>query len=112
VKGQQIPVSDLGLQPERTIFAWNRTMVSLLAASAVFLRWLPYHGASVLILVALTSILALGILASQRTRYRKMARGVEMEQVSADVAAVLFTAGSVVLLGVCAIAIVLWVGLA
>ncbi|QCB99040.1 DUF202 domain-containing protein [Arthrobacter sp. PAMC25564] len=33
-----------GLQPERTELAWGRTLVALLAANAISLRWLPTHG--------------------------------------------------------------------
>lgn len=102
-----IEITGPGLQPERTVIAWNRTMVSFLIASVVFLRWLPHYGAGVIYLVALSMLLALGIFASQRARYRKMSRGVRAERVSADVLAVLLTAGTVLALGVCAIVIVL-----
>jgi len=102
-----IEVSDPGLQPERTVIAWNRTMVSFLIASAVFLRWLPHYGSGVIYLLALSLLLALGILASQRARYRKMSRGVQAERVGADVVAVLLTCGTVLALGICAIVIVL-----
>lgn len=106
MSGGPVPLSDPGLQPERTIFAWNRTMVSFLAAAAVLLRWVAHHGAGVLLLVALSSVLALAIFASQRSRYRKMAWGVEAECVGADVLAVLLTSGAVMVLGAGAIAIV------
>ena len=41
MKNEPFEIADAGLQPERTIFAWNRTMVSFLVVSAVFLRWRP-----------------------------------------------------------------------
>lgn len=36
--------SDPGLQPERNLFAWRRTIVSLVVVSVLLVRWLPRHG--------------------------------------------------------------------
>lgn len=100
-------ISDPGLQPERTVFAWNRTMVSFLVVSAVFLRWLPHYGAGMILLIALSSSVAVGILLSQRARYRRMARGVKSERVGADAVAVLLTTLTLLALGACALVLVL-----
>lgn len=42
------PHGDPGLQPERTVLAWGRTTLTLVTASAIFLRWIPEHGPLVL----------------------------------------------------------------
>lgn len=104
---EPIEISDPGLQPERTVFAWNRTMVSFLVVSAVFLRWLPHYGLAVILLIAISSSMAFGILLSQLARYRKMAQGVKAERVSADVLAVLLTTAVLLALGACAVILVL-----
>lgn len=106
---EPIEISDPGLQPERTIFAWNRTMVSFLVVSAVFLRWLPHFGLGVFLMVAVAALMAFGILVSQQSRYRKMALGIKHERVSADVVAVLMTTLTLLVLGGFAIYLVLGV---
>lgn len=62
--------NDVGLQPERTLLAWRRTLLSLLAVSTLFLRWIPHHGAFAfgLIGVALLSVVAIWL--GQWRRYR------------------------------------------
>lgn len=103
----QIPVSDPGLQPERTVLAWGRTLVSFLVVSAVFLRWLPHYGWGIIALIAVTMALAGGIFFSQRRRYRRMAFGLEGGKIHADVVAVLVMTGSMLALGVSGIVLVL-----
>lgn len=90
--------TDPGLQPERTTLAWGRTMMALVAASLLFLRWLPEHGAFVGVPVGVALAAALAINASQRARYRHSSTGIHREQARADVVAVFVTAGVVSLL--------------
>lgn len=104
---EPVRISDPGLQPERTVFAWNRTMVSFLVVSAVFLRWLPHYGMGMILLIAVSSSMAMGILVSQRARYRRMALGVKQERVQADVVAVLMTTLALCALGGYALFLVL-----
>ncbi|MEU5839232.1 DUF202 domain-containing protein [Streptomyces diacarni] len=104
---EPVGISDPGLQPERTVFAWNRTMVSFLVVSAVFLRWLPHYGMGMILLIAVSSSMAMGILFSQRARYRRMALGVKQERVQADVVAVLMTTLALCALGGYALFLVL-----
>lgn len=98
---------DPGLQPERTSLAWGRTMMSLVTASALFLRWLPQHGLPILLLFAVSSAAALGIYLTQRRRYTARSRGVLTDHAEADVTAVLWTAFAGVALGGLGIGVVL-----
>lgn len=63
--------ADAGLQPERTWMAWRRTLLSLVAASLLCLRWVPQHGRFALVLVALALLAALAIGLGQQRRYRQ-----------------------------------------
>ena len=94
--------NDPGLQPERTVMAWGRTMLSLFVASAVFLRWLPHYGPVIMVLVLLSGLAATGIYASQQRRYRAGSEGISAGRIEADVVAVVSTGASVVVLGVLA----------
>lgn len=98
---------DPGLQPERTILSWGRTTLSLFVVGAVFLRWLPHYGMPILLLVLVSAGGALAIYATQRRRYGRRARGIAEERLEADAAAVFWTAGAVMVLGVLALAVVL-----
>jgi Domain of unknown function (DUF202) len=91
--------SDPGLQPERTVLAWGRTLLALLTASAIFLRWLPTHGFFVFALVATASVSSACIFAKQRIRYRRHAQGLNTEHLRADLAGVLSLSAAVLLLG-------------
>lgn len=89
--------ADPGLQPERTVLAWGRTLVALFTASAIFLRWLPIHGLLVLAVVAAAALTAACIFLTQRIRYRKYAKGMNTEHLRTNVAGV-FSLSVVVLL--------------
>ncbi|MBF7141194.1 MULTISPECIES: DUF202 domain-containing protein [Pseudomonas] len=65
------PHADVGLQPERTWLAWRRTLLSLVGASLLFLRWVPHHGAFAFVLVGVALAAALGIGARQQRRYHQ-----------------------------------------
>lgn len=91
--------TDPGLQPERTVMAWGRTLLALLTVSAIFLRWLPTHGPLVLALMAAAVVTAGGIFATQRIRYRRSSRGINAENLHADAGGVLALSAGVVLLG-------------
>ena len=91
---------DPGLQPERTVLSWGRTMMALCTAAAVHLKWLPTHGVFVLSVFAVAVCLAGGIYATQRMRYRRAATAIAGERITPDAVAVFVTAGACVLLGV------------
>lgn len=100
---------DPGLQPERTVLSWGRTMLLFALVGAVFLRWLPHYGAWTLLLTLTCALVAATIYLTQRLRYNRQSRGVAHEQVEADAAAVLATTAATVGLGVLGILAVLTV---
>lgn len=67
---------DTGLQAERTLLAWRRTLLSLLAVGALFLRWIPLQGRFALGLIAVALVAVLGIWLGQWRRYRVSIRGI------------------------------------
>ncbi|QHK22272.1 DUF202 domain-containing protein [Pseudarthrobacter psychrotolerans] len=79
--------------------AWGRTLLALLTVSALFLRWLPSHGPVVSALIAAAAVTAGGIFATQRIRYRRSSRGINAENLHADVGGVFALSAGVVLLG-------------
>lgn len=68
------PRSDPGLQPERTSLAWQRTAISFVAASLLFLRWATQHGAVVGLVVAVAALTATWTFFHTRTRLRRIGR--------------------------------------
>ena len=98
---------DPGLQPERTVLSWGRTAMALFVAALLFLRWLPYYGLWILTLIGVAGAIATGIYATQRSRYLARARGITAERFHPDVAAVAWTSGSVLLLGILGLVILL-----
>jgi uncharacterized membrane protein YidH (DUF202 family) len=97
---------DLGLQPERTWLAWRRTLVSLVAASLLFLRWVPYHGRFALVLVGLALLAALAIGQGQQRRYRKGVVAINQGRAQpalAEVGALALACAALGLLGVYAV---------
>jgi putative membrane protein len=98
---------DAGLQPERTTLAWGRTMMALVTASAIFRRWLPHHGLPILALFAVAVTAAAAIYVMQRRRYSTSSHGILQETINVQMAAVLGTAFTGIVLGILGIAVVL-----
>jgi len=67
---------DTGLQPERTLLAWRRTLLSLLAVSTLFLRWIPHHGVFAFGLIGIAMLTVAGIWLGQWRRYRVSTRAI------------------------------------
>ena len=76
VYGPARPHADGGLQPERTSLAWSRTAVSFLVAAAIMLRWTSHFGVHLVGPLVASVVVALGIIASQRSRYRRQTQGI------------------------------------
>jgi uncharacterized membrane protein YidH (DUF202 family) len=98
---------DEGLQPERTLLAWGRTLLAMLVASLFFLRWMPHHGRFAGGLIALTLLGALLIWLSQRRRYQCRVEGISRARFPADVKGVLGLGSMVTVIGGAAIWITL-----
>ncbi|MER6927939.1 DUF202 domain-containing protein [Kocuria palustris] len=90
---------DPGLQPERTSLAWGRTLLALVVAAALLLRWLPPHGLAAVLPLAAAAVLALGIWLRQGLRYRRGARSVALESSAPDPLEILAISAAVVVLG-------------
>lgn len=91
--------ADPALQPERTSLAWGRTLLTLISVSALFLRWMPYHGAFVGTLLAISLLTAAAIWLTQQRRYLRSASGLETGRIHADVASAMWMGASVCALG-------------
>lgn len=90
---------DPGLQPERTSLAWGRTLLALVVAAALLLRWLPPHGLAAVLPLTAAAVLALGIWLRQGLRYRRGARSVALESSAPDPLEILAISAAVVVLG-------------
>jgi uncharacterized membrane protein YidH (DUF202 family) len=64
---------DPGLQPERTELAWQRTMISFVAAALLLTRWAGHFGGLVVAMVALAGLGAGYILLQAHRRTRLIA---------------------------------------
>ncbi|WP_018296818.1 DUF202 domain-containing protein [Corynebacterium lubricantis] len=96
-----IPVTDAGLQPERTSLAWARTSLAMLVCSATLLRWAWHYPAVVFVAVAILAVLAAFIVFTQRARYSREAHGIARERVEPNIESVLaMTLGLAVLGGI------------
>ncbi|MEX5255575.1 DUF202 domain-containing protein [Kocuria arenosa] len=89
---------DPGLQPERTALAWGRTVLALITAAAVCLRWISHHGPFVLTLFAVAVITGTAMYLTQRARYARSSAGITAERVAPEVLGILGLAAATVVL--------------
>lgn len=101
------PHSDLGLQPERTSLAWQRTVLALLVVSAMLFRWIGRYGVVVLPAAAVLMLLATAIFLTQRRRYLRFSAGLRAERLTANVGSVVAVTAAVLICGFVAAAFVI-----
>ncbi len=87
--------------------AWGRTSMMFMVTAAVLLRWMSHYGVCVAVIAGGLLTVALGIFATQRTRYRRAAEHVAGLRSGASTGAVLGLSICAVLLGVAGIWFVL-----
>ncbi|UZJ61870.1 DUF202 domain-containing protein [Pseudomonas sp. KU26590] len=91
---------DPGLQPERTLLAWRRTLLTLIGVCTLFLRWIPPFGLMALLPVILSLIAGILIQIGLNARYRKSARGMTQERIPAPLREVVVLGCTVMVLSV------------
>lgn len=74
---------DPGLQPERTLLAWRRTLMTLVVSCTLFLRWIPQFGVLAVLPIVLALMLSVGIQLGVRWRYQRSITGIREERLSA-----------------------------
>lgn len=99
---------DPGLQPERTVMSWDRTLLALFVVAAMLLRWYSAVGLAALFPAGLCGVTALAIHVTQRRRYAVQSTGIAAERVEADVFSVLWMVVLVVAVAVLAL-LAIWV---
>ncbi len=90
---------DPGLQPERTLLSWTRTLLLMLVVGGFFIRWAPYYGAAVLWLFGAACLIAGGVWAGQRRRYAQAGAGIAAERYPAALGGAASLALAVMALG-------------
>lgn len=98
---------DPGLQPERTLLSWTRTLMLMLVVGGFFIRWAPYHGAAVLWLFGAAALTSAGVWAGQRRRYARAGAGIAAEQYPPALGGAAALAAAVTALGGVALVLVL-----
>jgi hypothetical protein len=99
---------DPGLQPERTVMSWDRSLLALMVTSAMFLRWYGTAGPVALAPAVLCAVAAFVIHWTQRHRYGTHSAGIARERVRADAWAVLWLVALVTALAALGIVAIWW----
>ncbi|MET3174627.1 UNVERIFIED_ORG: uncharacterized membrane protein YidH (DUF202 family) [Arthrobacter sp. UYCu721] len=99
------------MQPERTNLAWGRTVMSMVVAATIFLRWTQHHGwiLGPLVVVAATAALVIGV--TRKQRFYRAIHGINQGHLAPDIQSVSTAAASVVILALMGICVVLFLPL-
>lgn len=98
--------TDPGLQPERTILSWARTVVSLMIVSTILLRWSSAFPALIYVVITAMFGVAITIYFTQRRRYTRAGMGIKQERLSPNVESVLLLTGAMITFGMVSLGIV------
>lgn len=90
---------DEGLQAERTLMAWGRTLIALIGTGLLLLRWLPTHGYTVLLVVSVNVGVAATIWLTQKRRYLRLLNTMEGRSSYTSLGTVLGLAAMSLLIG-------------
>lgn len=101
-----LPPPDPGLQPERTVLAWTRTLLALVVCALLFVRWLPIVGWPSLLPFAISLVGGVWIyLGRRRTSYRSVL-AIQLERQRPPVAAVMGLSALVMLVAASALLVI------
>lgn len=77
--------ADEGLQPERTLLAWRRTILAMVVCSCFFLRWVPHHRWLAVAPAVLCLLTAGFAWLRLRRRYQRHVEGLQAETVASSI---------------------------
>ncbi|HDS1683493.1 TPA: DUF202 domain-containing protein [Pseudomonas putida] len=100
----QLAHADEGLQPERTLLAWRRTIMAMVVCSCFFLRWVPHHRWLAVAPAVLCLLAAGAAWLRLRRRYRRHVTGLRAETIASGITVNLLLAACVTAL--CAIELI------
>ncbi|QDR77359.1 DUF202 domain-containing protein [Corynebacterium sanguinis] len=102
-----IPVTDAGLQPERTAMSWTRTALAMMVCSMTLLRWSDSYPDVVFMAIVLLAVLAVVLIVFNRRMYRGQATELSHEHATPNAVGVALLTLMLVVLGGIGFALVL-----
>ncbi|SDM01341.1 protein of unknown function [Corynebacterium mycetoides] len=102
-----IPLSDAGLQPERTAMSWTRTALAMMVCSMTLLRWSGAYPDVVFPVIILLAVVALALIFLNRRIYRDQASELAHEHAVPNLAGVALVTAMLLLLGAIGLALLL-----
>ncbi|MEO4038484.1 DUF202 domain-containing protein [Micrococcaceae bacterium Sec6.3] len=102
--------ADPGLQPERTVMSWGRSVLAFGVVALTFLRWFPEVGAWALVPAVLAAAVGSVVMLGQRQRYARGSAGIVDERVRPATASVAGLCAAVMVLALLGLAATLTAG--